>query len=139
MHDKTDRTRCVAFAQHVSDLAISHDASFRDPANDFVDALAVWPGQFQLFALWLHRRSEEHTSELQSPDHLVCRLLLEKKNKYPEEMHHGTLHTIYQIQIIHPPRAGMRRVSASLCARPDAVADSVRLMHLLTATLVVCV
>src|SRR5258708_10938771 len=36
-------------------------------------------------------RSEEHTSELQSPDHLVCRLLLEKKktqrysrwHKYP--------------------------------------------------------
>src|SRR5258708_24511869 len=28
----------------------------------------------------LHR-SEEHTSELQSPDHLVCRLLLEKKKK----------------------------------------------------------
>src|SRR5690348_18125860 len=26
-------------------------------------------------------RSEEHTSELQSPVHLVCRLLLEKKNK----------------------------------------------------------
>src|SRR5258708_18305537 len=28
-----------------------------------------------------YRRSEEHTSELQSPDHLVCRLLLEKKKK----------------------------------------------------------
>src|SRR5258708_19934552 len=28
-----------------------------------------------------HWRSEEHTSELQSPDHLVCRLLLEKKKK----------------------------------------------------------
>src|SRR5438552_140277 len=28
-------------------------------------------------------RSEEHTSELQSPDHLVCRLLLEKKNILP--------------------------------------------------------
>src|SRR5256885_5244177 len=27
-------------------------------------------------------RSEEHTSELQSPCNLVCRLLLEKKNKY---------------------------------------------------------
>src|SRR5258708_31475783 len=27
------------------------------------------------------KRSEEHTSELQSPDHLVCRLLLEKTNK----------------------------------------------------------
>src|SRR5258708_27658015 len=37
-----------------------------------------WPQQ------WLQQptttsRSEEHTSELQSPDHLVCRLLLEKK------------------------------------------------------------
>src|SRR5690348_18220316 len=29
--------------------------------------------------LWIARRSEEHTSELQSPVHLVCRLLLEKK------------------------------------------------------------
>src|SRR3712207_7908816 len=28
------------------------------------------------------RRSEEHTSELQSRQYLVCRLLLEKKNKY---------------------------------------------------------
>src|SRR5947208_7380198 len=27
-------------------------------------------------------RSEEHTSELQSPDHLVCRLLLEKKKQH---------------------------------------------------------
>src|SRR5258708_14635418 len=36
-------------------------------------------------------RSEEHTSELQSPDHLVCRLLLEKKNTCsggPPELHH---------------------------------------------------
>src|SRR5258708_15214753 len=31
-------------------------------------------------------RSEEHTSELQSPDHLVCRLLLEKK-KNNEQNH----------------------------------------------------
>src|SRR5207244_5355171 len=29
--------------------------------------------------VWIVSRSEEHTSELQSPDHLVCRLLLEKK------------------------------------------------------------
>src|SRR6476660_10192515 len=32
-------------------------------------------------------RSEEHTSELQSPDHLVCRLLLEKKKKHPKRSH----------------------------------------------------
>src|SRR5258708_14115296 len=30
-------------------------------------------------------RSEEHTSELQSPDHLVCRLLLEKKKNKNEQ------------------------------------------------------
>src|SRR5690348_17839385 len=35
----------------------------------------------QLLRLGLGSRSEEHTSELQSPVHLVCRLLLEKKNK----------------------------------------------------------
>src|SRR5690348_17463027 len=36
-------------------------------------------------------RSEEHTSELQSPVHLVCRLLLEKKktkHKYPTHLLH---------------------------------------------------
>src|SRR5258705_10223808 len=33
------------------------------------------------FAPWFHERSEEHTSELQSLRHLVCRLLLEKKKK----------------------------------------------------------
>src|SRR5437762_9835947 len=32
--------------------------------------------------LWAWRRSEEHTSELQSPMYLVCRLLLEKKKEY---------------------------------------------------------
>src|SRR5215510_9846593 len=31
--------------------------------------------------LWIPPRSEEHTSELQSRGHLVCRLLLEKKKK----------------------------------------------------------
>src|SRR5258708_9049659 len=34
-------------------------------------------------------RSEEHTSELQSPDHLVCRLLLEKKKKLSVLLDHG--------------------------------------------------
>src|SRR5258708_24037764 len=39
------------------------------------------------------KRSEEHTSELQSPDHLVCRLLLEKKkNKQKEQSKKKTAH-----------------------------------------------
>ena len=35
---------------------------------------------YQIYIYQFAFRSEEHTSELQSPDHLVCRLLLEKKN-----------------------------------------------------------
>src|SRR5258708_18321044 len=43
-------------------------------------------------------RSEEHTSELQSPDHLVCRLLLEKKNQIVSDPHSyiGTAAAAYQ-------------------------------------------
>src|SRR5258708_10448709 len=39
-------------------------------------------------------RLEEHTSELQSPDHLVCRLLLEKKKnkKHQNKILHGLPH-----------------------------------------------
>src|SRR5947208_6342533 len=41
-------------------------------------------------------RSEEHTSELQSPDHLVCRLLLEKKKKSNIlELTHDTLVAVH--------------------------------------------
>src|SRR5690348_17730897 len=39
------------------------------------------PGRRHLGASRARARSEEHTSELQSPVHLVCRLLLEKKKK----------------------------------------------------------
>src|SRR5260364_24314 len=44
--------------------------------------LLRWPVKFAIpagFVMLALQRSEEHTSELQSPDHLVCRLLLEKK------------------------------------------------------------
>src|SRR5256885_7628056 len=41
----------------------------------------------------VHVRSEEHTSELQSPCNLVCRLLLEKKN---------TINSLQPLQL-HPP------------------------------------
>src|SRR5258708_9826781 len=38
-------------------------------------------------------RSEEHTSELQSPDHLVCRLLLEKKKKIITTTNSSVIHS----------------------------------------------
>src|SRR5258708_10724358 len=41
----------------------------------------VWAWGRNLYGQLGDNRSEEHTSELQSPDHLVCRLLLEKKKR----------------------------------------------------------
>src|SRR5258708_18315090 len=43
-------------------------------------------------------RSEEHTSELQSPDHLVCRLLLEKKKTINQT--HPTPHVRYAFSVL---------------------------------------
>src|SRR5256885_16673962 len=55
------------------------------------DALPIYPARRSGMSLWMNAqpaagwirrgRSEEHTSELQSPCNLVCRLLLEKKKK----------------------------------------------------------
>src|SRR2546426_2217034 len=47
-------------------------------------ALGVLTPDHEGLAAFVYERSEEHTSELQSPCNLVCRLLLEKKkhNKY---------------------------------------------------------
>src|SRR5690606_11546764 len=44
------------------------------------DAISQWKGSLLLVTL-KSQRSEEHTSELQSRENLVCRLLLEKKKK----------------------------------------------------------
>src|SRR5258708_16052472 len=56
-----------------------------DPRSVFLTGdlgfMALEPLQAAMRARFINR-SEEHTSELQSPDHLVCRLLLEKKKTY---------------------------------------------------------
>src|SRR5258708_26027336 len=51
-------------------------------------------------------RSEEHTSELQSPDHLVCRLLLEKKNRGSAQLDCTKTwkHCIETLKILPPSR-----------------------------------
>src|SRR5207244_13509896 len=49
-------------------------------ASGYKKAALSYP-RFRSDKLGNPSRSEEHTSELQSPDHLVCRLLLEKKKK----------------------------------------------------------
>src|SRR5438552_18242160 len=60
-----------------------HDAlpicQHRRPTSAFTSTTIGW--RITRARLSRMPRSEEHTSELQSPDHLVCRLLLEKKKK----------------------------------------------------------
>src|SRR5258708_18587345 len=56
-------------------------------------------------------RSEEHTSELQSPDHLVCRLLLEKKNESPHSGRHRNAGVLRPHQPIRPPDGSDRMAS----------------------------
>src|SRR5438552_7809590 len=59
-------------------------------------ALSKRKSQRRRAAAWcVENRSEEHTSELQSPDHLVCRLLLEKKKQKPQKRPqiHRIIHT----------------------------------------------
>src|SRR5438552_11675161 len=60
-------------------------------------------GRFQSFTRNVRSpRSEEHTSELQSPDHLVCRLLLEKKKKANSNA--AVFHRFTSTHLLEPPR-----------------------------------
>src|SRR5688500_20100219 len=61
-HRRADRYPCVVLFSVSDDEGTDEGAAACDPGHE-------------------HHRSEEHTSELQSPCNLVCRLLLEKKKK----------------------------------------------------------
>src|SRR2546429_4368190 len=93
-------TMCNHPSQRLSSLRVQRDASFfqrratlwffRQSSSDTATAFARSSGSVQVCLFTLTRglprfspRSEEHTSELQSRLHLVCRLLLEKKNCPP--------------------------------------------------------
>src|SRR2546429_1784888 len=68
-------SRCHSFIASSSPVGRPDAASMRRARPVHCAMLPRWPSS-TLFA-----RSEEHTSELQSRLHLVCRLLLEKKKK----------------------------------------------------------
>src|SRR5690606_39835477 len=60
-------------------IAIFTDISERKKSNERLDFLAHHDSLTELPNRTLLNRSEEHTSELQSRENLVCRVLLEKK------------------------------------------------------------
>src|SRR2546422_4971262 len=70
--------RLVVFTR-LRRLGVVHDDA--QVLLDLVRVFTAHVRQGQPFKLALPLRSEEHTSELQSRLHLVCRLLLEKKNR----------------------------------------------------------
>src|SRR5690625_5784918 len=49
----------------------------------------------RILVMKFKRRSEEHTSELQSRGHLVCRLLLEKKKQRTIEQHRKRMNSMH--------------------------------------------
>src|SRR5258708_21612299 len=79
VRELTRRTRGISLEQMLKELA----AYLRGWKSYFSYCQTPWI--LRNLDYWIRRiqgvRSEEHTSELQSPDHLVCRLLLEKKKK----------------------------------------------------------
>src|SRR5690348_18086249 len=71
-------------------VAFGHDCALRSAIGSAIAAPRTPP------VLGI-ARSEEHTSELQSPVHLVCRLLLEKKKK--KKQYTESIINIYQYPI----------------------------------------
>src|SRR5258708_3338253 len=68
----------VANTNTIDQIAFTNHRTQSDPLGKGGKATSPLEPAVRIKAVW---RSEEHTSELQSPDHLVCRLLLEKKKK----------------------------------------------------------
>src|SRR5438552_6065648 len=69
--------------KHVPVIEAVHDSPRRRAALSFKMPGSTSSLNPTCLAASIHLRSEEHTSELQSPDHLVFRLLLEKIQRTP--------------------------------------------------------
>src|SRR5258708_26851242 len=83
------RRQCLVKSKALCTNFCAHPGPFRsDAARTRPRASPNWSMKFRstrrAHCCCTCCRSEEHTSELQSPDHLVCRLLLEKKKKRHE-------------------------------------------------------
>src|SRR5258708_21421351 len=75
------RSKNQHVAKTVYEIALKVASQHDLVANRFFFANGLQQTLAKKNLLATRSRSEEHTSELQSPDHLVCRLLLEKKKR----------------------------------------------------------
>src|SRR2546426_3344752 len=81
------RAIALACAAAGADVAVTYRTS-RSAADDVAGTIRGLGRRAEVFATDASQaRSEEHTSELQSPCNLVCRLLLEKKKHYHKIEH----------------------------------------------------
>src|SRR3712207_7462577 len=80
-------------------FSVSHLSRFQGPRVDETGPSRVRPPTPDAY-IRAQGRSEEHTSELQSRQYLVCRLLLEKKKKNTQQLH-NTVRLYYRTPV-HP-------------------------------------
>src|SRR5690554_7755643 len=96
-----------------SDYATKYRVAFIPPGTKAVYMDGQNGGNLNGTIHFPNGRSEEHTSELQSRPHLVCRLLLEKKKKLQQEMSYSTNVTGITINAV---------ISVLLAVHPDHAA-----------------
>src|SRR5690625_6786056 len=81
------RSGCLRMQQVIETYQTGHETTFKedDLVVECYASRGDMPDGASIQSVWLHcsKRSEEHTSELQSRGHLVCRLLLENKKQTP--------------------------------------------------------
>src|SRR5690606_14232740 len=77
---RSERGQMSAIERRIADFVLDNAHLLRDySSQQLANALGISQSSVVKFSQKLGFRSEEHTSELQSRENLVCRLLLEKK------------------------------------------------------------
>src|SRR5438876_5846597 len=103
----TPGARVKVYLDAYPDLALPAHFEFASPmaASALGSPIKTFTAVFKLDKTDVRLRSEEHTSELQSPVHLVCRLLLEKK-KTKQKKNSKVIYLSQPTILLQPPSCG---------------------------------